>query len=199
LGFISWKQNTTSIVSKNPKETFVFDGMHITSSDTVLDPQGYFKNLGDTLLRKFGVDTIHRDFKTTLSAELFLGASFELRKNLHINGLVYADVYNKRLYPGVTIGLYYRPFKLLSFNVTNNFYGRSALNPGFTMVGNLGAVQMYFNTENFLAPVLINRTRNLSVRFGINFTFGRQKSHGTAANGATGEGKGLETDPTSVQ
>ena len=198
IGFINWRQNNISIVSKNKNETFEFDGLHLTSGDTAIDIEGYFQNLADTMLKKFGVDTVYRNFRTTLSAELFIGASFEIRKNLHINGLVYADVYNKRLYPGLTMGVYYRPFKMLSFNLTNNFYSRSFINPGFTAVANLGAVQMYWNTENFLAPVLIDRTRNLSIRFGINLTLGREKSRGVQSKSGSGGGKDLETDPTSV-
>jgi hypothetical protein len=57
---------------------------------------------------------------------------------------------------------------------------------------------MYWNTENFLAPVLIDRTRNLSIRFGINLTFGREKSRGVQSKSGSGGGKDLETDPTSV-
>jgi hypothetical protein len=198
IGFINWRQNTRSIVSKNKNEMFVFDGVHVTSADTAFDPGTYFESLADTLLRKFGVDTVSRNFRTTLSGELFVGASVQIRKNMHLNGLLYGDFYNKRFYPGLTVGLYYRPFKMLSFNLTNNFYSRSAINPGFTAVANLGAVQMYLNTENFLAPVLVNRTRNFSFRFGVNFTFGREKSRGGAENGTNGGGKDAETDPTSV-
>lgn len=198
FGYINWRQNNVSIVSKKQNEAFIFDGLHITSGDTATDVEGYFKNLGDTLLKKFGVDTISRNFRTTLSTELFFGASVELRKNLHLNGLVYADFYNRRFYPGVTIGLYYRPFKMLSFNITNNFYNRALFNPGLTAVANLGAVQMFLNTENLIAPVLFDRTRNVSVRFGINLTFGREKSRGEAMNGGSSGGTGLETDPNTV-
>jgi hypothetical protein len=202
LGYINWKQNATSIVAANPDATFVYDGFHISSSDTSIDPGKYFERIGDSLTGMFGSDTLRRSFRTALSTELMLGASYALRKNLKLNALFYGDVYNKRLMGGLTLGLFWRPVKMFSVNINNTFYGRAWLNPGICMAFNAGAVQAYLAAENFLAPFTPGSARGAAFRTGINLTFGRAKSRGTGVESPdvkAGGGKAAPIDPTSIQ
>lgn len=201
LGSINWVQNTASLVSANPDATIVYDGFNISSADTVFDPEQYFDKLADSLNGLFGLDTLRRSFSSSLSAELMLGASYALRKNLKLNALFYGDVYNKRLMGGLTLGLFWRPVKMFSLNINNTFYGRAWLNPGICMAFNAGAVQTYFASENFLAPFAPGSARGAAFRAGINLTFGRAKSRGTGGDeGRTnGSGKAAPIDPTSIQ
>jgi hypothetical protein len=201
LGYINWKQNTTSIMAANPNATFVYDGFHISSSDTAVDPAAYFKRLGDSLTGMFSSDTVHRSFRSTLSTELMFGASYAFRKNLKLNALFYGDVYNKRLMGGLTLGLFWRPAKIFSLSLNNTFYGRALLNPGFCMAFNLGAWQTYISSENFLAPLMPGSVRGTSFRAGWNFTFGRSKSRGIGTGDPgnnKGGGKAAPIDPTSI-
>lgn len=202
LGYINWTQNTASIVSANPNATFVYDGFHISSADTTIDPNAYFNRLADSLKGMFGVDTLHRSFRSTLSTELMLGASYAFRKNLKFNALFYGDVYNKRLMAGLTLGLYWRPVRMFSMSLNNTFYGRAWLNPGFCMAFNAGAWQTYLASENFLAPLMPGSARGASVRVGWNFTIGRAKSRGVGPGNPgsmKGGGKAAPIDPTSIQ
>lgn len=201
LGSINWKQNATSIVAANPNSTFVYDGFHISSSDTAIDPEAYFERLGDSLKNMFGSDTLQRSFRSTLSTEMMFGASYALRKNLKLNALFYGDVYNKRLMGGLTLGIFWRPVKMFSLSLNNTFYGRALLNPGFCMAFNAGAWQTYFSTENFLAPLIPGSARGASFRVGWNFTFGRSKSRGMGSGDPgnnNGGGKAAPIDPTSI-
>lgn len=201
LGYINWKQNTTSIVTANPNATFVYEGFPISSADSSVDADGYFSRLADSMVGLFGLDTVRQSFRSTLSTEILLGASYQLRKNLKVNALFYGDLYNKRVYGGLTLGLYWRPFKVFSMNINNTFYGRAWLNPGVSMVFNAGAIQTYFSAENFLAPVLPTMARGAAVRMGVNFTFGRAKSRGESMTNTPdkgGSGKAAPIDPTSI-
>lgn len=200
LGSINWVQNTASLVSANPAATFVYDGFKISSSDTAVDANLFFDKLADSLSGLFGLDTLRRSFRSSLSTEFMLGASYALRKNLKLNALFYGDVYNKRLMGGLTLGLFWRPVKMFSLSLNNTFYGRAWLNPGFCMAFNAGAVQTYFASENFLAPLMPGSARGASVRVGWNFTMGRAKSRGVGSgNQGSGGGKAAPIDPTSIQ
>lgn len=199
LGSIKWVQNTASLVSANPAATFVYDGFKISSSDTAVDADLFFDKLADSLSGLFGLDTLRRSFRSSLSTELMLGASYALRKNLKLNALFYGDVYNKRLMGGLTLGLFWRPVKMFSLSLNNTFYGRAWLNPGFCMAFNAGAVQTYLASENFLAPLMPGSARGSSVRVGWNFTMGRAKSRGVGSgNQGSGGGKAAPIDPTSI-
>ncbi len=202
LGSINWTQNTASLVSANPAATFVYDGFKISSADTAINADVYFDKLADSLSGLFGLDTLRRSFRSSLSTEMMLGASYALRKNLKLNALFYGDVYNRRLMGGLTLGLFWRPVKMFSLNINNTFYGRAWLNPGICMAFNAGAVQMYVASENFLAPFSPGSARGAAFRTGINLTFGRIKSRGVGSEdpGRTkGDGKAAPIDPTSIQ
>jgi hypothetical protein len=202
LGYINWTQNCVGIRSSNPNATYVYEGFPISSADSSLDVEGYFARLADSVVGMFGLDTVRRAFRSTLSTEILLGASYELRKNLKVNALFYGDLYNKRVYGGLTLGLYWRPFKAFSVNLNNTFYGRAWLNPGIALAVNAGAMQTYISAENFLAPVLPAIARGAAVRAGVNFTFGRAKSRGENLNNSQdkgGNGKAAPIDPTSIQ
>ena len=197
LGYINWKQNARSIVSSNPSATFVFDGIPIQSNDSQFVPEKYFSQLADSLLNLFGVDTVNRTFRSSLSTELFVGVNYRLAENLKLNALFYGDVYNRRFYGGLTLGLYWRPVKIFSINLTNTFYGRAWLNPGFAAAINAGPVQGYLVAENFLAPLMPGIARGAALRMGINLTFGRMSSR-TNTKGSGKQGDAAPIDPTSI-
>ena len=202
LGFIQWKQNSVSLKSSNPNSTFIYDGFPISSSDSSVDAGDYFDRLSDSLKGLFGLDTVRNSFRTTLSTEILLGASFSLRKNLKFNALFYGDVYNRRVYGGLTLGMYWRPVKMFSINLNNTFYGRAWLNPGLSVALNAGAVQTYVGAENFLAPFTPGSARGAAFRMGMNVTIGRQKSRGNAVSTTEVKGEGGKAapiDPTSIQ
>lgn len=200
IGYISWTQNTASLVSANPNATFIYDGFKISSADTAINADVYFDKLADSLSGLFGLDTLRRSFRSSLSTEMMMGASYTLRKNLKLNALFYGDVYNRRLMGGLTLGLFWRPVKMFSLSLNNTFYGRAWLNPGICMAFNAGAIQTYFASENFLAPLMPGSVRGASVRVGCNFTIGRAKSRGVGSgNQGSGGGKAAPIDPTSIQ
>ncbi|MBL7812794.1 MAG: hypothetical protein JNL57_11270 [Bacteroidetes bacterium] len=189
IGFIRWTQNTGSWVSHDPRATFVFDGIHISSKDTNSDFGQYIENLADSMIHTFRLDTLHRKFSTGLSTEFFIGANYKLMKKLELSALLYGDFFNKRFYPGLTLGMRYTPWRALSVNVTNTMYSNGWFNPGLGIAVKGGPVQFYTVADNFLAPVMLSRLRSMNVRFGINLVFGHPSGTAPAKT------EPAETDP----
>lgn len=175
LGYINWKQNASSMRSSNPGAKYLYDGFPISSLDSSVDANAFLERLADSITGLFALDTVRRSFRSALSTEFLLGASYEIANNLNVNALFYGDVYNRRLYGGLTLGLYWRPLKVFSININNTFYGNAWLNPGVSMSFNAGPAQFYFASENFLAPISPGIARGAALRMGINVAIGRVK------------------------
>jgi hypothetical protein len=173
LGFIRWKENTVTMASRNPNAIFTFNGVHVSSADTSNDVEQYFRNLGDSLLSTFRLDTTRGNaFTTALDGQFFLGGQYQLSERAKVNALVYGDFYNRRFYPGLTLGLYWKPFRFADVHITNTMYNRVWFNPGLGFSTRIGPVQGYFTSDNLFAPLLLSSSRGFSFRFGMNLVFG---------------------------
>ena len=174
LGYIQWNENTATISSRNPESVFTFNGIKLSSSDTTTDVEQYFRNLGDSLLQTFGLDTLRgNSFTSSLDGQFFLGTSYQLSKRTSVNALLYGDFYNRKFYPGLTLGLYWKPFRSADLHITNTMYNGLLLNPGIGYSSRIGPFQAYFTSDNFLAPILPTLSRGFNFRFGFNMVFGQ--------------------------
>jgi hypothetical protein len=162
------------MASRNPNAIFTFDGVHVSSADTSSDFEQYFRNLGDSLLSTFRLDTMRGNaFTTALDGQFFLGGQYQLSEKAKVNALVYGDFYNRRFYPGLTLGLYWKPFRFADVYITNTMYNRVWFNPGLGFSTRIGPVQGYFTSDNLFAPLLLSSSRGFSFRFGMNLVFGQ--------------------------
>jgi hypothetical protein len=174
LGFIRWQENTVTLASRNPGEVFTFDGVRVNSSDTSSDIGDYFSKIGDSLLTTFRLDTLRGNaFNTALDGQFFLGGQYKVSERAKVNALVYGDFYNRRFYPGLTLGFYWKPFRFADVHITNTMYNRVWFNPGLGFSTRIGPFQGYFTSDNLFAPLLLSSSRGFSFRFGMNLVFGQ--------------------------
>lgn len=175
MGFIKWKTNAVSIKSRNPEAKYEFDGIHIHGTDSSTDFGQYMKDVADSLLRVFRLDTAHGGFTTSLSTEFYISAMYNLSGNkVCLGGMIYGDFFNRRFYPGLTLNLMLKPHPRLTLNFTNTFYNGGYINPGMAGSLNLGAFQMYAAMDNFLFPFAFASFKSFGIRAGMNLTFNRE-------------------------
>ena len=144
----------------------------ITSVDD--DAPGDFENLGDSLTNAFTLDSENATFTTKLPTKLFVGGTFKVNEKLDIG------VLNKVQFSeaGSTTNMFmlsansHFSNKLSitgSYAVTKDSYD----NLGLGIAVRAGFAQFVLGTGNVFRLFSIDKAKYTSVRFGINFMFGK--------------------------
>ena len=96
-----------------------------------------------------------------------------LTEKQRVGLLAYGSFINNKLNPAISASYYIEVKKWLSATVTYSAYNRSWFNMGFGYSINLGPIQWYLVTDNFMAAIDPDKHRNMNLRFGVNWNFGR--------------------------
>jgi len=177
LGKISFKKNLISMKHTN---TYKWDGVDFSNSvddskGDYVDPSDLFDNETDKMKdsfkpkkSEFGAES----FDMTLPTKIFLGGTYEVNKifNVGLLDCIYknGDVSRNTITASGNAQL----CKFFSLSGSySNISGSS--NVGLGMAMRLGAMQLYFVSDNVLALNDLTKTENTNFRFGMNFLFGR--------------------------
>lgn len=114
-------------------------------------------------------------YRTGLPAQFYLNARYELYRNLHASGLLFAQLYNGSFLPGFSAALnkdFGRRFSSsLSYTAANRSH-----NLGTGLSFNLSPVQLYLVSDNLLSTALFYKSaKALNLRIGMNLVFGYRK------------------------
>jgi hypothetical protein len=184
LGFISWKEYTTSYVSKNPGASVTYSGFDINKlmNGSASESMGDFV---DTLKTSFGLEKKQVTYKTMLSTQIYLGANYNLNEKNNAGVVLYGRVYDKAVHPALTLSYNNRIGRFLSLSASYSILDRSYNNVGFGFGLNLGAVQVYAVSDNIMSVIMYDEyttssgsfkfpayTKNANVRIGMNLVFG---------------------------
>ena len=169
-GVINWKDNVENYRSDG---TISFDGISVSSfvqSDTInLDA------IFDTLAAEFGFDTTNVSYKTKLTPQIYISGRMKLDSLSTVGLLLYGFGFDG-LHPAVTVAIDRKIWKVFTPGLTWSYKNRSALNFGFSAVLNGGPFQMYFIGDNLIGMFYPRRSKNIAMRFGINWAFGKVKT-----------------------
>lgn len=174
LGFISWQNNTMNF-STDPNAEFLFRGIEI--KDIILDSVDFdrrWEELGDSVAEIFAIDSARSTFTTGLLGEFYLGANLNINKDHNLGALVYGNFFNRTINPALTLSWNARFRKFLGWSVSYSMMRGNFVNLGLGLSVNTGAFQWYIITDNVVGSVT-GTGMNMSLRSGINFTFGRRK------------------------
>jgi len=171
LGFINWKDSVTNY---NLKGNSSFSGLDILHSylnnekietDTIID----------SILDDFNRDTVQKAYRTYLHPKFNASVSYKVFKRT-ILGFSASGVYNKKLYPALTLGVSQgigRYFNILA-NVSYN--QRTIRNLGLGLVIKPGPFQFYIVADNYYPSINPKYFTNANIRVGVNLVFGRVKN-----------------------
>jgi outer membrane protein OmpA-like peptidoglycan-associated protein len=176
LGFIKWKDNSNmTLQSKNPEGSFTFSGVDLNdliSKDTTKDP---LTELTDSLTKTFGLDTVRGTYTTRLASQIYAGGNYYFTPKTNVGLLLYGQVFDKQIHPGVALSFNQRLGRWFNYSVNYSIYNRSYTNVGLGMALNLGFIQWFLITDNILAPILPQITKNVHIHTGVSWTFGRKE------------------------
>ena len=174
LGSITWRTNALNVQSINPGASIEFKGLDLQNMlNDSIDMGVALEDALDSVARQLQLDTTELSFSSSTLPEFYLGANFHFNRNHNVGALFYGDYYNRKLYPSFTLSYNGRYKKLLGYSLSYSMMRRNFINLGAGLSINGKAFQWYIVGDN-LIPSIQGNVKNLNVRSGINFTFGRR-------------------------
>ena len=196
LGFIRWKNDNKNIVTN--KGEFVFAGVDFTDATLVADSvrqdtiDAIFENLQKDVEDAFTATNNTDAYTTSLLTRFYLSAGYKLYEAKKHSGkagaLVHGEFFRGRVRPSLTLSYTQTLGRMLQASLSYSMSNRDYRNLGVGMSLNFGSLQFYVVTDNIMASKLAKlktspsddgvvypySAKNVHVRTGINFTFGRK-------------------------
>lgn len=167
LGFISWKERTE--ITSLSGVSFTFEGLDLDNIDQ------FGQALQDSL-DALEIDTVAGSFNTSLNSNTFLTGSYRVIDN----GYVQASLVNYFTQGHVTtafgIGYLQEVNHWLAASLTASAASQRGADLGAALMLRGGFFQFYTAVENIINTGNIPKAKGVSVRFGINFLFGKGPS-----------------------
>lgn len=172
LGFIRWKDNVSNYQSSNTDASYTYEGVDLNQllNDT---SENKFGALLDSVVNTFKLDTVRNAYSTRLSTQVYMGGNYNFTKKINVGALLYGQVFDKSIHPGLALSYNQRVAKWFSFSLSYSMYNRSYNNAGLGLCFGNGPVQFYMVSDNVLGAVFPQNTKNLHLNFGLNLTFGK--------------------------
>lgn len=178
VGFISWKSEVTNFKSTNEDATFTFSGLEVNnlfSKDSTSGSKSGVDKIIDSLKTKFDLETQHNSYRTSLSSQFYLGATYALLPK-HKVGILFTGYYfNSELHPATTLSYNMRVGRWLNLAANYSIMNRSYNNVGLGLAFNAGPAQWQFITDNVLGIVKPQDMKQFNLRMGFTITLGREK------------------------
>ncbi|MEQ8909172.1 MAG: DUF5723 family protein [Vicingaceae bacterium] len=197
LGFISWKDYTTTYSSKGQ---FEYSGIEIDAFGQGNTPGGEtsFDRVGDSLEEAFDLDTSYAGYTAPLTGRIYLGGNYKLNDRSFAGVLIQSEVYRSSVRPSFTAHYNRKMNKWITLSGSYTIINRSYNNLGVGLILNPGPVQFYVVSDNLMGAFRPQHARHVQVRFGINLIFGSDKNTELRPNfrGVVESGKDRKSDKT---
>jgi hypothetical protein len=171
LGYIRWSDQVTNLRAKGE---FDFAGLNLTD---LLDDSVDMGNLFiDSLFRLMDIQLSHREYKTVIPLNVFLGGSYQLTDHISFGAVYHGRRWFDEFTSSVTV----------SANINKRGFGAvvsytamkgNLNNLGYGIALKIGGVQTFFVNDHLLDLIFPHKAREVSIRFGANFILGREKKH----------------------
>ncbi len=171
IGQITWDKNVTSFTSEGTQNYNGIDLNPLVSGDS-LD----IDETVDDLVRTFQLKSDNiSGFKTKLPVGFYLNGSYKVTESFSADAVVYAELFNKQLYPSFALNGRIRVLKFFYFGLSYGMRYNQWNNLGINTLIQLGPVQLFGATNNILT--LFDPLGNSSTngRFGMAVAFGKKK------------------------
>lgn len=173
IGFINWKSNTRSYYLVGADTFSGVEGLE----DELLggggsDTSSVQEDLIESLTDGFSDSTDTDKYRNWLTARYNLGLNYQFHEKQNLGLLLNAHSVKRKLRAAMTLSYNFRLRKWIGFSANYSIYNRSFANIGLGLSLNLSPIQGYIIFDNVLAPFMLQNTRNVHVRAGINLTFG---------------------------
>lgn len=187
VGAINWKNDTYAYTLDPSIATYTFAGVDI---QRIIDgDEDYFDAEMDSLESKFELqEGTTGSYRTPLPGKMYFNASYKIKKQITFGALLFMEKFQGRFHPGLSASVHKEFWRIagasLSYTAINKGFGN--LGAGFNV--NLTPFQFYVVGDNLLRMPLsyavngsyekfASNVRYFNIRVGMNFVFGRDRSH----------------------
>lgn len=185
LGMIGWKSNVTRLTEQGH---FLYKGINIvdqSKTPPVVIPlfKTAFNQLSDSISAAFRPDTVGNSFSTLLPTKIYFGIDYQLRKNISISGLSRIRIIDNAVRTSLTASANALFWERLSLSASYSIMESTFDNLGLGIGIKVGSMQIYTVADNLFSPFYPSTARNMNLRIGINFIFGKEDSQSSGRDG----------------
>ena len=188
LGFIKWNDNLNSISADG---NFFFDGMEINDPDW--DSEKYFDELGEEFRTALNYRTGKKEFSTSLTPALYVGASYHITNTISAGFLSRSILQKNGMRQNFSLSANIQPYDFVSFtaNLNQNVRGGTYAGMGFSLF--FGPLQVYLLVDgiplrysdvtissqddyfkSFTMEYFPTRAKEFTGMLGLNLVFGKK-------------------------
>ncbi|MFH2142028.1 MAG: DUF5723 family protein [Bacteroidota bacterium] len=174
LGFIRWKDNVNSLKVKGQ---LYFDGLEVThylQDDDSLNEE-VFDNWKDSVIQIFEPEYQPDKYTSFLTPQLYIGGTYQLFEKYNFGFLYRGALFQQRYLSSITLSGTGNIKKWFSATITYSIINNAFMNMGAGVIFKAGPAQFYLVSDNVLAPIWPQSTRDFNIRMGINLLFGCNK------------------------
>jgi hypothetical protein len=169
LGLIRWTTNGTSF---NQEGNYTYHG---PLGDTT-SLESYAQNLTRILKTEFGITAIPKSYVSFLIPTYYLGATYNLKKDLNAGALLSGKISRYRVTTGVTLSLNKNFNHKAAVSLSWSYLYKSFANFGAGIKLGRSPLQFYAVSDNVLGLIKPLDTKNINLRFGLQLNFGCPQS-----------------------
>ena len=173
LGSIKWKHDTREYYLN--EANIVFKGLDAAE---LANGGSGIEELEQEIEETFEPqDRALESYRTGLPSKYYLSARYELARNLHASGLLFAQSFNGNLNTAFSAALNKDFGRRIGASISYSAAKRSYGNIGAGFSFRLTPIQFYFVSDNIVStPIFYRSAKGLSLRVGLNLMFGYRKS-----------------------
>lgn len=191
LGFINWASNVTNIQSKNPNNSYTFNGLGSVDYDGDISDQ--LNDIGDSLINSLDLKTVKGEsYSKMLPTKIYAGFTWNFAKTQYLNALYktaigsnYFDQYLS-IYYSLQLERYLNISLGNTFAFENKWDNISAINPSLAFNFNLYCVNLYFG-GSLRSSCNLSAITGLNVFVGMNLALGYYDYWKEPAEGEKGD------------
>jgi hypothetical protein len=170
IGYIRWRANTLKLVSHNPGEEVVYNGMTIHDFiDLFNDFDDFGQEITDSIADLVEIDSVYDvKYTTGLPARFNVCGTYSFKEAGSVSLVLNGISYNHHFSTALGISYSYTFKRLFGVAVSYNLYNHQYTNVGLGFNINAGPIQFYAVSDNVPGLIFWKATNNSSVQFGIN-------------------------------
>lgn len=170
IGSITWQDYVINYDILDNSMTI--DGAELASGDE--DEEGGFDAIADELETFFDANENYESFTTSLNMKTYLGATYKLAPSHRFGVTVYNNSVFGNFDPSYAVAYNWLPGGRTTIGTLMSFGGMiPEPQLGLNLATNLGPIQFYAATNDFLGLTKPEDMQGVNVRFGFNIIIGR--------------------------
>lgn len=165
LGFVLWTSDVNNLDAG-------IDYRYTGVSGTDLSNGNFLQELYDSVYNSVLLDLGSSSYLTLLPLQLYLGASYQWKKNIDLGLTIHNRIINRTIRSSITGSLTYSLQKKVQASLSWSYLNSSFLNLGAGLAYTGRGFQVYAVSDNFMGFIRPLDSKTIGLRFGMNLMLG---------------------------